>query len=579
MTKIFNNPKNFGVEALAGFVAANQNHVQGVHGGVVRADASPDNQVAVVVGGGSGHYPAFAGWVGHGLAHGAACGNVFASPSASQILSVARASDNGGGVVFAFGNYAGDVLHFNEAAVQLKTEGIDARIIRISDDIASNPPEQHTNRRGIAGDLAVVKISGAAAQAGLNLDQVEAVALRANDHTRTIGVAFSGCTLPGADHLQFTVDEGSMAIGLGIHGEPGISTVPIGTAESIAELLVEKVLAEEPAREAGYTGRVAVILNGLGSTKYEELFVVYNSVNRLLTKHGLTIIDPTVGEQVTSLDMAGLSLTLTFLDEELEQLWCASADAPAFSRGSVARSTQRRVVVEHQVYDNQNADASEGSRAVAQTVCKALEEMALVAEENESMLAELDSVAGDGDHGQGMSLGTRAAVWAAQRAWDQGAGAATTLIKAGAAWAEGAGGTSGALWGAALKAAGATFSDTTVPTGLDVITAVEKGGQTILDVGGAKLGDKTMVDAVLPFITTLRSEAGSGLESAWRSATLTATDAANKTAMIAARLGRAKTHGDASLGHPDPGAVSFALMMEAIAEVIFNSKSQKDEER
>lgn len=579
MTKIFNNPKDFGVEALAGFVAANQNHVQGIHGGVVRADASPDSQVAVVVGGGSGHYPAFAGWVGHGLAHGAACGNIFASPSASQILSVARGSNNGGGVVFAFGNYAGDVLHFNEAAEQLKTEGIDARIIRISDDIASNPPQQHTDRRGIAGDLAVVKIAGAAAQSGLNLDQVEEVALRANDRTRTIGVAFSGCTLPGADHPQFTVDEGSMAIGLGIHGEPGISTVPIGTAESIAQLLVEKVLTEEPAREEGYTGRVAVILNGLGSTKYEELFVVYNSVNRLLTEHGLTIIDPIVGEQVTSLDMAGLSLTLTFLDEELEQLWSASADAPAFSRGSVARSTERRVVAEELVDENQNAAASDESRAVAQMVCKALEEMALVAEENESMLADLDSVAGDGDHGQGMSLGTRAAVWAAQRALGQGAGAATTLTKAGAAWAEGAGGTSGALWGAALKAAGATFSDTVAPTNLEIIAAVENGGQTIVDVGGAKLGDKTMVDAVIPFITTLRSEAESELEHAWHAATRAATEAANKTAVITARLGRAKTHGDASLGHPDPGAVSFALMMEAIAEVIFNSKSRKDEER
>lgn len=579
MTKIFNNPKNFGVEALAGFVAANQAHVQGVHGGVVRSGTSPEGQVAVVVGGGSGHYPAFAGWVGHGLAHGAACGNVFASPSASQILSVARASDNGGGVIFAFGNYAGDVLHFNEAAEQLKTEGIDARIIRISDDIASNPPEQHTDRRGIAGDLSVVKIAGAAAQSGLTLEQVQDISLRANDRTRTIGVAFSGCTLPGADHPQFSVDEGSMAIGLGIHGEPGISTVPIGTAESIAQLLVEKVLAEEPRREGGYTGRVAVILNGLGSTKYEELFVVYNSVNQLLIEHGLTIIDPIVGEQVTSLDMAGLSLTLTFLDEELEQLWSAAADAPAFSRGSVAPSAERRVIAEQVADESQTAAASVESQAVAQTVCKVLEEMALVAEENESMLADLDSIAGDGDHGQGMSLGTRAAVWAAQRAVDQGAGAATTLTKAGAAWAEGAGGTSGALWGAALKAAGATFSDTQAPTDLDVITAVEKAGQTIVDVGGAKLGDKTMVDAVIPFITTLRGGAELELESAWLAATREATDAANKTALIAARLGRAKTHGDASLGHPDPGAVSFALMMEAIAEVIFNSKSDEDEER
>ena len=224
MTKIVNDPEEFPKDSLAGFTEIYGDYVQPVHGGVVRAAASPESEVALVVGGGSGHYPAFAGWVGPGIAHGSVCGNIFASPSASQARSVIRAADNGAGTLMMFGNYAGDVLHFGQAAEQLRAEGYDIRIVEITDDIASGTAENHLQRRGIAGDFPVVKVVGAACAEGRSIDEVEAIARHVNDRTRSLGVAFSGCTLPGATEPLFTVDEGTFGLGLGIHWEPGIAT-------------------------------------------------------------------------------------------------------------------------------------------------------------------------------------------------------------------------------------------------------------------------------------------------------------------------------------------------------------------
>jgi dihydroxyacetone kinase len=220
MTYLYDQPNDFAADAVAGFAAAHPTITQ-VHGGVVRASATPPGQPALVIGGGTGHYPAFSGWVGPGMAHGSPCGNVFASPSASQVYSVARNAENGGGVVLGFGNYAGDMLHFGLAAEKLRAEGIDVRVVPVSDDVASNDQENRRDRRGIAGDLPVLKAVGAAIENGADLDEAERIATKANEATRSLGVAFDGCTLPGADEPLFRVPEGKLAVGLGIHGEPG----------------------------------------------------------------------------------------------------------------------------------------------------------------------------------------------------------------------------------------------------------------------------------------------------------------------------------------------------------------------
>lgn len=566
MTRLLNAPNDFPAEAVHGFAVAHPRYVQQVHGGVVRSTESPAGQVAVVLGGGSGHYPAFAGWVGPGMAHGAVCGNIFASPSASQVHSVVRAADNQGGVLLGFGNYAGDVLHFGQAAEQLRAEGVDVRIVTVTDDIASDVAANSLLRRGIAGDLLVFKIAGAAAEAGCDLDEVERVARKANARTRSLGMAFGGCTLPGADHALFEVPDATMAIGLGIHGEPGISAAPLGTADDVADALLDGILAEAPERGVdGYEGRVAVLLNGLGATKYEELFVVYARIADRLALLGLTVVEPEVGEHVTSLDMEGLSLTLTFLDAELEQYWSAPVDTPAFRRGASSRRPARvgRIDVDEQA---EIVTGSPESQALAARLTLAIDAMVACAAENEQRLGDLDSVAGDGDHGQGMVLGTSGAALAAEAALAAGAGARTLLVKAGEAWSESAGGTSGALWGSALTAMGNALSDSAVASSDELVTAVRAGADAIMRLGGATPGDKTMVDALVPFIDTLAASqaTGASLHQAWVEATAAAAAAAEATALITAKRGRARTHGEHSLGHPDPGATSFALLMAAV---------------
>lgn len=563
MTYLINKAENFPAEAVAGFAAAHPQYVTAVHGGVVRSTATPEGQPALVIGGGSGHYPAFAGWVGPGMGHGAPCGNIFSSPSASQVYSVARSAENGGGVIMGFGNYAGDVLHFGAAAEKLRAEGVDVRIVRVSDDVASNSRENHRDRRGIAGDLPVFKIAGAAIEAGADLDEAERVAWKANDATRSLGVAFDGCTLPGSAEPLFHVEDGTMAIGLGIHGEPGIREIPMGTAAEIADLLVDGVMEEAPAHHGD---RVAVLLNGLGTVKYEELFVVYQRVDQRLRDLGLEAVRPEVGEHVTSLDMAGLSLTVVFLDEELEKYWLAPVDTPAFRRGEVPGERAARQSV-YEPGDAEIPPAAESSQALAGAIVAALDAVRDACSAHEEELGHLDAVAGDGDHGAAMATGSRAAAEAARGALDRGAGARTVLVHAGSEWSEAAGGTSGALWGAALTAVGGALSDNEGADAPTVVAALLAGVDAIERLGGAKAGDKTMMDAALPFAEQLRVsfEATGALGDSLAKAAEVAEESAEATADITARLGRARVLGEKSLGAPDPGAKSFALIMASLA--------------
>ncbi|OAH14008.1 dihydroxyacetone kinase family protein [Streptomyces jeddahensis] len=571
MTLLHNDPRSFADEALSGFAAAHHDLVRAIDGGVVRASATPPGQVAVVLGGGTGHYPAFAGWVGPGFAHGAACGNIFASPSASQICSVARASQAGGGVIFAFGNYAGDVLHFGQAAEQLRAEGIDVRVLRVTDDIASGPADDPALRRGIAGDLPVMKILGAAAEAGLGIDEAERIGRKANDATRSLGMAFSGCTLPGADHPLFTVAPGRMGVGLGIHGEPGIDERDLPSADTVADLLVDGVLAESKRASAavGNADRVAVLLNGLGATKYEELYVVFRRVAERLAREGFHVIAPEVGEQVTSLGMAGLSLTVTFLDDELRQLWTAPALTPAFRRGLVQPRPPRTDDISGTHQLPPVVRGGDASRAAAACIAAALRIVRDTVTTHETRLGDIDAVAGDGDHGIGMRRGSEAAADAAAEAVALGAGARSTLSRAGAAWSERAGGTSGALWGAALTAFGSALDDTEPADRGRLVAGVRAAVDAVLRLGGARLGDKTLVDAAVPFVDRLEAALpGTDFGSAWVEAAEAATEAAEATATIAARRGRARTHGERSLGTPDAGAVSFALIVTALGDFI-----------
>ena len=571
MTRLFNDPDDFAEEMIEGFAAASARWVRPVTGGVVRSTRGAEPTVAVVIGGGSGHYPAFGGLVGPGLAHGAAMGNLFASPSAHQVHAVATAAHEGRGVLLSFGNYAGDVLHFGQAQERMRAAGIDCRTVLVTDDVWSAPKDELDRRRGIAGDLVVFKIAGAAAEAGHDLDDVERLARLANARTRSFGVAFGGCTLPGADEPLFDVPAGRMAVGLGIHGEPGIDEVDVPTAAGLAEMFVTKLLDELPEGVDPAGARVVPILNGLGSVKYEELFVVYRTIHTLLTDAGVEIVSPEVGEFCTSFDMAGASLTLLWLDDELERLWLAPCDTPAFRRGEVAG---RRAVEDAELTALDDAQeiaaASDASRAAAAVISRAFAAVAAMLDAHADELGRIDRIAGDGDHGIGMQRGSRAAAEAAAGAAEGAAGARTTLQHAGDAWADKGGGTSGAIWGEMLVALGAAVGDDDAVTADAVGAGVAAMKDAVMSFGKAKPGDKTMIDAIVPFSDdlTARLAAGDTLIDAWSHAADVATAAAEATSELTARLGRARSHGDKSLGTPDPGAVSFALVAHTVLDVL-----------
>ena len=555
---LVNKPEEFAAEAIEGFADAFQAWVKPVYGGVVRSTKVPDGKVALIVGGGSGHYPAFAGWVGPGFADGAVAGNIFSSPSAAQAYCVAKAADRGAGILIGFGNYAGDVLHFGQAVERLRSEGIDARTLAVTDDIASGGPDEHLKRRGIAGDLPVFKVTAAAAEAGLDIDEVERVFTNVNERTRSFGVAFGGCTIPGADEPLFTLEPGTMGIGLGIHGEPGVDDAPLPTAEDVARRLVEGLLADRPDNPGS---RVVAIVNGLGATKYEELFVLYRSIARLLREADLEIVEGEVGEFVTSLDMAGVSLTLVWLDEEIEKYWFAPCDTPAYRKGTLERPEvdDRELATAPEAVSVEKPGSAESQSAAARIV-ESLEVIAELMGREEKELGRIDSVAGDGDHGIGMVRGAQAAVCEAQRLRDEGGGAATVLAGAGDAWSAAAGGTSGALWGALLTAFGTVLGDEKKVEGSTLKAAARAALDAVVRLGGAQPGDKTMVDAATPAVEKL--EAGGS----WQDAAEAARSGAEGTADMVARVGRARPLGEKSLGTPDAGATSLAHIIAALAE-------------
>ncbi|QGF23141.1 dihydroxyacetone kinase family protein [Raineyella fluvialis] len=579
MTHLFNNPDTFMEDALDGFCDAFSRYVVQVPGGVVRRAATPEGKVAVVVGGGSGHYPAFCGVVGDGFADGAVVGNIFTSPSTEDAYNVGRAAQNGGGVFFITGNYAGDVMNFNLAQDRLNAEGIETRNLYVTDDVASAPIAEIAKRRGIAGDFVVFKVAGAAADEGADLAEVERLAAKANDRTRTMGVGLDGCTMPGASDKLFHVPAGRMGVGLGIHGEPGIAESDLLPARDLGLLLLERVLAEEPADS---TKRVGVILNGLGATKYEELFVVWKTVAAELAERGYTVVDPEVGELVTSLDMAGISLTLAYLDDELEKYWTAPADTPAYKKGAVDRHDAPERDLSSLVSSGDAVrEGSEASRAAAGVAVAALAAMDAKMRAEEDELARIDAVAGDGDHGRGMVRGVGHALEAARTAADAGGGVRSVLGAAGEAWAGKAGGTSGVLWGRALQAFGEALGDDTeafAPT--DVVAGARAFLDSMLTLGKAHVGDKTMLDALVPFVDGLEKEvaAGRSLTEAWTDSAQVAVEAAAATAALAPKVGRARPLAERSIGTPDAGATSLAMCAVEVATVLASRKAQGGEQ-
>tara|TARA_B100000427_G_scaffold137205_1_gene114071 strand:+ start:2217 stop:3215 length:999 start_codon:yes stop_codon:yes gene_type:complete len=316
--KIINDPYKVVDEMVDGIVLAHHDILKFANSNkraVVRKDAPIKDKVGILIGGGSGHEPAFLGYVGKGLADGAAIGNVFASPSPDPIVDATKAINGGKGVVYMYGNYAGDIMNFDMAAELCAAEDIPVKTILVTDDIASAPLENKKDRRGVAGDFYVFKIAGAAADKGMDIDEVCRLAEKANDYTLSMGVALAPCSLPHTLEPSFVLEDNEMEIGLGIHGEAGVRKGDIKTADEITTELMDIIL-----KEIGDTSKVSVLVNGLGSTPLMELYIMYKKVHEILNKNKIEIHSSFVGEYVTSLEMNGASITLLKLDKEIQSL-------------------------------------------------------------------------------------------------------------------------------------------------------------------------------------------------------------------------------------------------------------------
>lgn len=336
MKKIINQPDQFVDEVIDALLLAHPGWIKSATAdkrALVRADAPKQGRVGIVTGGGSGHMPGFLGYVGEGLCSGVAVGNVFSSPSSEQIFEATKAVDGGAGVLYVYGNYGGDVFNFDLAADLAEPEGIDIKTVLLTDDVASAPSARSAERRGVAGMVFAFKCAGASAERGDSLDEVARITAKANNQCRSMGVGLSPTILPAAGKPTFTLPEGEMEIGIGIHGEPGTHRGPLETADQIATRLTGEILADLNAPKGS---RVAVLINGLGATPLEELYLLYRRAATIIGEQGLTIARSYVGEYVTSLEMAGASITIMLVDDELEALLAAPARSPFFREWSQA---------------------------------------------------------------------------------------------------------------------------------------------------------------------------------------------------------------------------------------------------
>ena len=326
MKKLMNAPGDFVDQVLDGLTLANPSLVRdGESGRVIRrAEGARKGKVGIASGGGSGHLPLFTGYVGRGLLDTCSIGNVFEGPNVGSCMDAIRLADGGRGVLRLYGNFGGDRMNFDIAGDMLEDE-IRTTTVLGNDDIASASPEESARRRGVAGIIYAYKIAGARAEAGADLDEVTAIAARAVAATRTIGVSLSPCQVPGSAKPTFEIADDEIEMGMGIHGEPGIWRDKLRPADEIADEMLARLLAEAP-RGAG--SEVSILVNGLGATPLEELFILYRRAAQKLGEHSLRIVQPLVGNYVTSMEMAGASISLCFLDDELKDLLAAPAECP-----------------------------------------------------------------------------------------------------------------------------------------------------------------------------------------------------------------------------------------------------------
>ena len=335
MQKIINDPKDFVDEMLEGILSAYPDQLKCIKNDlrcIVCSDEKKPGKVGLSTGGGSGHLPLFLGYVGKGMLDGCAVGNIFASPSANQMLEITREINRGNGVLYIYGNYSGDIINFDMAAEMAKMEDIKVEQVIATDDVASAPKEKQNKRRGVAGLFYIYKIAGAYAEEMASLDEVKRVAEKVCTNVRTMGVGLSPCIIPEVGKPTFEMKEGEMEIGIGIHGEAGMGKDKLKTADEIVDQIMNSILNDLPYKSGD---EVSVLINGLGATPREELFVVYRKVTEILKEKDIKVFHPYIGEFATSMEMAGMSITLLRLDKELRELLKKPARTPFFEQAEL----------------------------------------------------------------------------------------------------------------------------------------------------------------------------------------------------------------------------------------------------
>lgn len=583
MKKIINTPELAVPEMCSGIALANPSvSFLPKYKVICRSEINPD-KVSLISGGGSGHEPAHAGYVGTGMLDAAVCGDVFASPSQVQVYKAIQAVAGNRGVLLIIKNYSGDLMNFKNAAAMAREDGIDVAYVCVNDDVAVNDRLYTVGRRGVAGTVFVHKIAGAMAEQGASLELVRAAAQKTVDNVRSIGFALSSCTVPAKGSPIFSLPGDELEYGVGIHGEPGRERKKLAAADELAEQMC-KALIDDMHLHAGE--EIALMINGMGATPLQELYILNNSVRKFLKGQKLPVYRSFVGNYMTSLDMQGASITFLKLDGQLKEL----LDAPCFTPGLTVTgpcgtteycgetSSVSDEPTEMAEFDNGRLVKNNTfSMANIVSMVKLMSECIIA---NEVPFCELDSHAGDGDFGMSVAKGFKQV----RREWadilSESCGDIGKFLNAcSLVIMEHCGGASGPIWGSAFRSAGsfcAGKSELTLSEYAEMLNQAVKGIQATGERSfgrGAVVGDKTLIDALIPCAEKVSACAaeGSSAQAAAKAGAEAAEAGAKATEQIVARMGRAGTVGERSLGYPDAGAYALGVIFnEVVSNMVFD---------
>ena len=577
MNRIINNADLVVEDMLKGWLAAHADTVVATDNSrvVKRARAPEAGKVGVVTGGGSGHEPAFLGYVGDGMVDAVAIGEIFSSPTAKSFLDAMRAANGGAGVACLYGNYAGDNMNVKMAMSMAEREGITVKTVVANDDVPSAPKGDEAKRRGVAGEILMWKVGAAKAAMGGSLDEVIAAAQKAINNTRSIGIGLSACIIPAVGHANFTIENGKMEVGIGHHDEPGIDVRTTVSANEMAELMLDVVLPDLPFQLGD---KVAILVSGLGATPIMELYILYGEIAKRLGTKGINVTFNKVGNLFTSLEMMGVTLTLMKLDDELEsclQVPCNSIGITVAGDVAAERTYSASVagVVKAEAATPVVAKAATAPRSVTgpsialASAGDVVRDLIATINANRAYLSEIDGLIGDGDHGINMSKGFTGC----GARLDAMGPAANDLPKAleqlSQALMDDIGGSMGPLYGNFFLG----FVTTLEPHAqLDATLFADSLAAAVANVqgmGNAQVGDKTLIDTMVPALNAFKDAVadGSGFAEALQAMSAAAEAGKNSTKDLQARIGRSARLGPRSIGVLDAGATSCFLILQSIS--------------